>query len=175
VDDARALATLLAVYWPLKDTLPGPLRRALWTHEYAARTHDFNIRLVLVVTALEALVHTQRFQSTAQFRCVARLATELGVSLSVAQSDEAYDLRSHVAHGDRLGSRLPHPPSHPPAVTADEARLRAEARAAEERRMTTLLLTMEEILRKAIRLGIMDPTFRAVFEDPARIRARWPI
>jgi len=59
-EDAEALATLLATYWPIKATWPGRIKRALWNHEYTAQTHDFNVRLVIVASALEGLVSCNR-------------------------------------------------------------------------------------------------------------------
>ena len=158
--DAETLAALLTTYWPLRDALPGRLRRALWNHEYVAQTHDPNVRLVIASTALEALVHTDQFKSTAQFCRVAPLAAELGVPFSESDAKKAYSLRSHVAHGDRLATLLD--PNDP------------KERATQEANIESLLLALEEILRRGIRRGIENPAFRAVFEDPALIRARWP-
>jgi len=159
--DSKALAVLLATYWPIQAALPRRLRNAFWHHEYATQTRDPNVRLVLVATALEALVHTDRFKSTAQFGRVAQLAAEVGLFFSTTDADDAYDLRSHFTHGDRLASLLD---------SSDEKQCTAQ-----EQRMNALLVAMEAILRKAIRRGIEDPVFRSVFEDAERIRARWPI
>ena len=159
--DAEALAGLVAAYWPINETLPSRLSRALWNHEFAAQTRDINVRLVIVASALEALVHTDQYRSTGQFCRTTQLAADLGLTFSLADAKEAYSLRSHVAHGDRLASLLP--PSN------------AAVRAVKEQRMVGLLLTMDEILRTAIRRSIETPSFRAVFEDDAHIRARWKI
>jgi hypothetical protein len=37
------------------------------------------------------------------------------------------------------------------------------------------LAKLQAVLREAIRRGIEDPAFRAVFDDDAAIRTRWPV
>jgi hypothetical protein len=49
-------------------TIPVRLSRALFYHEYAARTYYGEVRWVLVCTALESLLNTDQYHSGAQFR-----------------------------------------------------------------------------------------------------------
>lgn len=110
---------------------------------------------MIVATALEGFVHTDRFHSTRQFLRVSRLAGDVGLpSFTEADAADAYELRSTVAHGSRLAS-----------VTATFP----------EARIVQLDLALEAILGAAIRRAIEDATFCAIFADDALIRSRWPI
>jgi len=131
--------------------LPNRLSRAFWYNEYAARTYFGDVRWTLIATALEALVHTDRISSTAQF--VGRteeLARAAG--LSGYTRDEAarfYDRRSSLAHGQGQGTLLPE----------DQ----------------TLYVLGEDLLRAILRRAILEPTFATTFENADSVRKNWPI
>lgn len=131
--------------------LPERASRALWYHEYAVRTYYVEIRWVLVATALEALVHVEKYQSTLQFKCrVSQLATELGViGLGVADAERAYMHRSTLAHGQKL-EQLSDPDRQ-------------------------LYESMETTLRLAILRAVEDDKFAGVLGDPEEIKKRWPL
>lgn len=131
--------------------LPERASRALWYHEYAVRTYYVEIRWVLVATALEALVHVEKYQSTQQFKVrVSQLANELGVTgLGLADAERAYMHRSTLAHGQKL-EQLSDPDKR-------------------------LYESMEKALRLAILKAIEDDKFAGVLSDPEEIKKRWPL
>jgi hypothetical protein len=131
--------------------LPDRASRALWYHEYAVRTYYIEIRWVLVATALEALIHVERHESTRQFKCrVSQLAKELGVSgLGLSESERAYMHRSTLAHGQKL-----------------------EQLSDADRKLYEL---METTLRVAVLKAIEDDKFATILNDAAEIKKRWPI
>jgi len=131
--------------------LPDRASRALWYHEYAARTYYVEVRWNLVSTALEALVHVEKFMSTRQFKSrVSQLAQELGVTgFGVAEAERAYDLRSRLAHGQSLGG------------ISDPDR--------------ALYESMELTLRLAILRSTEDDQFAAILRNDEEIRKRWPL
>ena len=92
---------------PLK--LPPRLSRALWYNEYAARTYFADVRWTMIATALEALIHTDRLGSTAQFvDRTGKLASAMSLKkFTSASASRFYDLRSSLAHGEGIGSLRP--------------------------------------------------------------------
>lgn len=138
----------------MSQALPPRVHNALWHHEYAVRTYYLDYRWTLVCTGLEALVHTDRGRSTTQFkRRVPQLASELGISISEADADEAYDSRSRLAHGDSF------------LVTG-----------ASQRPSTSQLQLydrLEDTLRKALLRSMRDKSFGDIFRDDNRIRKYW--
>jgi hypothetical protein len=147
--EANDLADLLARYGT--QTLPSRLRRALWYHEYAARTYYSDLRWIFVCTALESLIHTDRHGSTQQFAVrVSALAKNVALDFSEEMGFTAYDLRSRLAHGQHFLSDL----------------------GSEDFRIYD---TMEQILRSVLLKSITDSTFAAQFSRDKRIRDRWPL
>jgi hypothetical protein len=109
-------------------------RRAMRLLEYAFRTFDGMVRWTLLATALEALVHTSRKNSTQQFveRTVA-LARRLRIDRwDRACAELAYAVRSGLAHGQSV--------KH----VGEE----------DERRVGSL---MEHLLRGVLLTAILDP------------------
>jgi hypothetical protein len=136
--------------------LPRRVHNALWHHEYAARTYYLDHRWTLVVTGLEALVHTDRRRSTAQFTGrVTKLASELAINLSKADASEAYDLRSQLAHGAAFLS------------TGTTQRLSPS--------QVGLYDRLEDILRLAVLRGMKDKAFADILDSDDKIRSRWSI
>lgn len=147
--DLEGLKELLAQY--AAALLPERVRRALWYHEFAARTYYADVRWTLVTTAIEALVHTDRNSSTRQFiKRASRLAGDLGVTAFAEQdAGDAYDLRSALAHGQGCAD-------------LEKAKL-------------ALYERMETLLRACLRRCIQDPNFAAAFATDDTIRSRWPV
>jgi hypothetical protein len=131
--------------------LPDRASRALWYHEYAVRTYYVEIRWVLVATALEAIVHVEKYQSTQQFKSrVSQLANELNVTgLGIPEAERAYVHRSTLAHGQKL-----------------------EQLSVPDRQ---LYESMETTLRLAILRAIEDDQFAATLKDGEEIKKRWPL
>ena len=146
--DLEALKELLT-FTPLNLALR--MRRAFWHHEFAARTQDISIRWMLICTALESLVHTDRRYSTKQFKMrVSRIAQEMAACpFSEADADMAYDLRSRLAHGQGLGSL--------------------------DMKERGIYRRMEEVLRQILLRAIQDQDFAHIFKDDEQIRRRWPV
>lgn len=148
--DLQELRDLLAK-WDAAH-LPPRIKRALWHHEFAARTRELAVRWTLICTALEALVHTDRDKSTKQFtKRVSQLAKEVGI-VPFDEKDDAgkmYELRSGISHGQGLAS------------LKDQER--------------TLYERMEHVLRKALMRAIRDQEFAKIFECDSEIRNRWPV
>jgi len=140
----------------LHQQLPKRLHNALWHHEYACRTYFLDHRWTLVCTGLEALLHTDQVRNTAQFtRRVPALAAEVGVSISEAEADEGYDLRSRLAHGvSFLSSGTGQGPTTSQLQLYDR---------------------LEDTLRAAVLRGMLDKSFGNIFSEEDQIRTRWPI
>jgi hypothetical protein len=140
----------------MQSQLPKRVHNAFWQHEYAARTYYLDYRWTLVCTGLEALLHTDRGGSTAQFRGrVPKLASEVGINITEAEADEAYDLRSRLAHGASFLSSANNQGVH------EQAQLHLYDR-------------LEDVLRLAVLRAMRDKTFAAIFLDDTKIRQRWP-
>jgi hypothetical protein len=140
--------------------LPLPLapriHNAFWHHEYAAKTYYLDHKWTLVCTGLEALVHTDRKRSTRQFvRRVPAIASELGLNLREAEAEEAYDMRSQLAHG---ASFIATGSSQGPSAS-----------------QVQLYDRVEDVLRHAILKGMRSSPFGDIFRDDDAIRKRWPI
>ena len=152
VDEAHLLANLLASAEPLQQpAFPLRVSRALWYFNYAQGTYYADLRWTLVATALEALVHTGKGGSTRHFKNrVPALAKDVGAhSVTMAETDSAWDLRSRLSHGDGFLFAMPN-------------------------NDVALYDKMEETLRLAILKAFLDPAFAAVFTDDAEIAKRWP-
>lgn len=143
--DVKDLPAMLSA---LKNpALPKRLERALWAYEYAARTEHVPVRWTLTATAIEALTHVERFRSTHQFvRGATGLAAMCGIGFSEADAKDAYHERSSYAHGATVG------PASPP-----------------------LLVLMENLVRAALRKGLLDPAFASTFDSDASVRASFPL
>jgi len=131
--------------------LPTRIRQASWYLEYIFRSYHLDIRWPLLCTALESLIHTDKYKSTRQFsKRVSRLANEVGIqNFDETKAEQAYDYRSRLVHGQLL---------------RDLKEYDAE-----------LYIGMEEILRKVLKLSIISNSFAKVFSSEASIKKRWPI
>jgi hypothetical protein len=153
VADANALRPLVTLS---SSPLPRRVHNALWHHEYAARTYYLDHRWTLLVTGLEALVHTDRWRTGAQFWIrVPMLAAELGITLTKEDTEEAYDLRSQLAHGAAFLSS-----TTTPGLSSKQI---------------LLYDRLEDTLRLAVLRGMQDKAFADIFDSDDNIRTRWPI
>lgn len=141
--DVADLPAMIAAF----ATIPARVQRAVWFHEYAARTEQVPVRLTLVATGIEALVHIERHRSTQQFAVGAvGLAADCDLTYTDAQARNAYDRRSRYAHGVSVSGS-------PNAV----------------------LIDLEAVLRAAIRKTLLDPHYAAIFADDAETRQRFQL
>jgi hypothetical protein len=147
--DADSLKQLLAAFD--SRSLPSRVSRAFWHHEYAIRSYYIEVRWTVVATGLEALVHTDRTNSTLQFKeRVSKMAAHLGITdFTETDADNAYDIRSRLAHGQGLAS------------LTDLER--------------DLYKRMENTLRKALVRAITDSGFCSIFLSDGDVRKQWPI
>lgn len=150
--EAEALCQLLTNYWRDEDQLPERVRHALWLSEYGSRVRFVDIAWPHVITALEALLNTDRDRLRRQFVTRASaLAGELGLAdIDSSFLDDAYTVRSEGVHGTRV-------PFH------------ADPTAAER------LGRLQRLLQLALRRAIEDAAFRSVFENAASVRSHWPV
>jgi hypothetical protein len=152
VAEAQLLAEVDAKSELLTQPLfPRRVSRALWYFDYAQRTYYADLRWTMVATALEALIHTGTTNSTRHFKFrVPALAADVGgPTMTTSESDDAYDYRSRLSHGDGFLSDMPQ---------AD----------------ISLYDRLEETLRLTVLKAFCEPTFAGVFLDDSQIEARWP-
>ena len=149
--EAKLAVELDAKTEPLtQPSYPRRVSRALWYYDYAQKTYYADLRWTLIATALEALIHTGRWDSTKHFtRRVPALAADVGApALTATECEDAYDYRSRLSHGDGFLSDMP---------SAD----------------ITLYDKLEETLRLAILKAFVEPQFANIFLDDATISAQW--
>ena len=103
----------------------------------------------MISTALEALIHTDRRESTKQFITrTGKLAKSIGlVTFGEAAASRFYDLRSSLAHGQGVGNLQP------------------EDRA--------LYVLGEDLLSMILKKAILEPQFAATFTDETSIKKHW--
>jgi len=92
-----------------KKPFEDPLARAMWYHEYAARSYEIDLRWTFIATGIEVIVHTDRYKSTRQFvERVQKLSCAVGAgSITKNQAEEMYEFRSSLAHGQGFGGATP--------------------------------------------------------------------
>jgi hypothetical protein len=147
--EANELASLVGAYF--STDLPSRIRQAIWYFEYAFRTYFIDIRWPLICMGLESLIHTEKYKSTRQFSFrVSNLAKVLSMdSLDEDKAEEAYITRSLLVHGQKIGNL--------------------------EEYKFGLYEKLENILREAIRISILDKSFADIFTSDNKIREKWPI
>jgi hypothetical protein len=134
--------------------LPQRVMRANWLQEYATRVQYADLVLPLLVTALEALVHTGRDASTKQFTArVAKVAAEVGVQVSEDWCSDVYGVRSGGVHGQFVNAF-----SFEGSATGLEYVAKAQM-----------------IVRRVILRAVDDSSFRAIFETDETVRQYCPV
>ena len=148
-DDIGALRDL----WSRADlsSLPDRLKRALWYHEYAARTNHIAVRWVLLTTGVEALINTKSDDATRQFIVrFSALARNFGrIAMSHTRAERIYDLRSKIAHGEGL-----------PEFTDPRRQLYSE---------------LEMVLRLTLRASLNDPAAQQLFSSSDEVERQLPL
>jgi hypothetical protein len=141
--------------------LPARVLRANWNIQHAAYQYFFEVRTLLVVSALDALVHVRtkgkvRVGTGTQFKTrTAQLAAELGVPFTDADANAVWEHRSDIAHGrDPWESRrnAKGDIQQPPELTGDDP-------------LVKRYLASEQIVRSTILKCLTDPAFAAKFES----------
>jgi thiosulfate reductase cytochrome b subunit len=148
--DAKLTRHLMEAFYSSERTRPPRITRALWFHECTARTYHLDLRWVLVVTGLEALINVEKQRATQQFRTrTVGLANRCGVPWTDQDAKVAYGLRSKLAHGQHVSD--PKAEHH------------------------TLYCRMEAVLRVGVRDALLNAAFGAIFADDVQIRTEWPL
>ena len=153
--DANAVASVFGAYMAQVGTLPARVERAIWRHEYAARLEELDVRWLIAASGLEALLKIRYHRgvrgvgSTLQFkkRTVA-LAAQVGVAWTETDAERAYELRSEMAHGEKVSHSNPDLP---------------------------LYIAMEGLLRAALSKSLLEPSFQALFNSDAAVEAAFPV
>ena len=166
--EAAELAGLLAAYWDI-DSMPERVNRAMWRMSYTPRLRWADLVLSFVVSGLEALLSVEESKVSRQFsRRGAALAEELGIDdIDRTFCGRMYNARSEWIHGSRVSLFAPATPG------AHEGGAAGPGDSDERDKLAEVAL-LQDLLRKAVRRCIEDDAFRAVFDDDAAIRERWP-
>jgi len=151
--DALRLKSLMPLILTRK-LLPKRIHNAHWHHEYAVRTYYIDHRWVFIITGLEALMNTGRYQGQKRFVSrVGRLANIVGVNISTTDLERGYALRSGLVHGQQFLSEQSNRLSDADADLYD---------------------LLEEILRRNVLHAFEDDSFAAHFHDEQSIDAFLP-
>jgi hypothetical protein len=149
----EADVTALAELWQKTNlsSLPDRLQRALWYHEYAARTRLVPIRWVLITTGIETLINTAKDRVSKQFtvRFPALAQRFAGLTVSATKAGKAYGLRSEISHGTRLHD------------------LRGEH--------LDLYRLLEEVLRATLRAAMTRRDVQGLFSTAEAVEKEWPV
>lgn len=156
--------------------LPDKVARAHWNVQHAAYQYFFEVRAMLVVSGLEALLHTRipkpqkgksRGAKTGEqfINRTKQLADLLKIPFTLSESAAIWEHRSDVVHGrDPWAARqnARGVPSRPPELTkADET--------------VKLYLQAERLLRDAVLRCLEDSTFSALFASDDSVAQGFPL
>lgn len=152
--DAQQTAVLLAAFQAQEQTMQDRVRRALWRHDYAMGIEELDIRWLTVASGLEALVKINYPRvvrgpgSTRQFKMrTVALANAVGVTWTEQDAEQAYELRSDVAHGAKVTGGNNYLP---------------------------LYAVMETLLRESLKKALLEAPFQALFAADAAVEAAFP-
>lgn len=163
--EAAELAALVDAYLSVEPNWPTRVRRAINSCDRASQLPYLSESQPRLVTGLEALLSTHSTQLTKLFReRVYALAQDLGIEgLSKTLLDRMYKARSQAYHGSEV--RL---------FSGDPEAPRGVLSPSQQRAVNETIL-LQQVLRSAVRKTIEDADFRALFDDDAAIRDRWPV
>lgn len=153
--------------------LPKRVSRAHWNVQHAAYQYFFEVRTLLVVSAVEALIHVRAkgpgrnsSGTGAQFKArTVQLAEKLKIPFTKEDADAAWDHRSDIAHGrDPWASRREGrgTAQQPLELTRNEP-------------VVKRYLTLEQILRTAVLKCLKEPAFAAQFESDESVARNYPL
>lgn len=152
--DIEPIRQLVSMFRP--DSLPDRVKRAMLYYEFAHGLHELDVRWPIIVTAAEALVHTDErrktygpggMRVTDQFtKRLAKLADLVEcVDWDEAYLEDAYEHRSSFAHGRGLNG-----------VPEGES--------------VEMYRRLESGLRAALCAAILDPAVARIFETEGSVR-----
>jgi hypothetical protein len=152
------------------DKLPDKVARAHWNFQHAAFQYFFEVRTLLVVSGLDALVHVRtpgrRVSTGAQFtNRTVQLAAELGVSFKMDDAKAVWERRSDIAHG-----------RDPWAFLKDaNGKMPQPQKLTKNDEVVQRYVAAEQILRAAILKCLKDPDFAAKFLSDDTIEKAYPV
>lgn len=158
LDDGKKLKKLMA-WVSVNKTMHKRVHRAYWYHEYALRSYYLDMRWILVVSGLEALVNVFRkgkLNNRIQF-CgrVRQLANECSVPLSRGELEDAWKVRSKLTHSEGflydLGAIIP------------------------ANQHDVIYEKLELVLRMTVRRCLLDEPFGDRFRSDTAVESFWPI
>jgi hypothetical protein len=167
--ECEQVKNLLATSKP--NTLPDKVARAHWNVQHAAYQYFFEVRALLVVSGVEALLHTRhpkrRGPGTGkQFATRAKqLAALLEVPFTLDDAMAVWDHRSDVVHGrDPWASRRNGREGlqQPPELTKNDEIVRRYLRA-------------EELLRATVLRCLTEHQFAAIFASDDSVEKSFPV
>lgn len=150
-DDARDISALVRAFFRPDSQLCTRVKQSLWYLEYAYRTEFLDIRWPLICMGLESLIHTDKRNSTLQFKKrVSKMAEHVGIQdFPENKAEEAYGMRCALAHGQLL---------------RDMGQIKQE-----------LYEKVENVLRLAIKRAILEPPYNLMFSNDEKIREYFPL
>jgi hypothetical protein len=174
--EAAELRQLFADHWPLRDTLPWKVIHALNLSEDVVHLRIFQRSLLLITTALDGLVHSDRRQVSKQFReRLPLLAAEVGVDGVDEQfAGDLYEARSEAAHGAQVSMFRVRPEPEEQAEGEEQPEGEPEPPEAGAE-IAALLALAQDLVRAATRKAIQDPAFREIFASDETVGAKWSV
>jgi hypothetical protein len=176
--EASELRELFADNWTVKEALPWKVIHALNLSEDAVHLRILQRALLLITVALDGMVHSDRRNSSKQFReRLPQLADEVGVGrIDEDFASELWDRRSEAAHGAPVSmfQVRPKPGEQTPDGQPEQPHGEPELPEAEAD-FAALVARAQELLRAATRKAIQDPEFRQIFASDESVAAKWPV
>jgi hypothetical protein len=176
--EASELRQLFADNWGVKDALPWKVIQALNLSEDAVHLRILQRALLLITVALDGMVHSDRRNSSKQFRVrLPQLAAEVGVDgIDEEFATELWNRRSEVAHGVAVSMFQVRPKPEQPAQDAEPEQPQGEPELPEAGvDIAGPLALAQDLLRAATRKAIQDPQFRQIFASDATVAEKWPV
>ena len=152
------------------DKLPDKVARAHWSVQHAAFQYFFEVRTLLVVSGLDALVHVRtpgrRLSTGAQFtNRTVQLAADLGVWFTMDDAKAVWEHRSDIAHG-----------RDPWAFLKDSnGKMPQPQTLSKNDDVVRRYIAAEQILRAAILKCLKEPDFAAKFSSDDTIEKAYPV
>jgi hypothetical protein len=149
------------------NSLPDRVARAHWSLQHAAYQYFFEVRMMLVASGLDALVHVRtpgnKLRTGAQFtgRSVA-LARELEVAFTIDDAKAVWAHRSDISHGRDPWEALKNAGRMPPVLTKDQP-------------LVQRYIACEQILRSTVLKSLTEPSFASKFQSDVSVESAYPV
>lgn len=156
---------------PDLSTLPERVGRAVWNLERAAYEYFFEVRTMLVVSGLDALLHVRtpgrRMVSTGrQFKeRIVRLASDLHIPFARSDAEAVWEHRSDVVHGRDPWA----------AMRVAQVGFQIPTTLAKNDPIVIRYLACEQLLRAAALKCLTDPSFAGKFASDQAVERAYRI